>query len=146
MFSKTNLFSSRNFLPPKYYSMSVASLWFVIDHSPLLDFYRRQIWANVSFLFTSQQSSSFFQPGWGQSQRSLSNFLSDSFPFLRKFAYVCPLLAKTVCKTLLTSHSGWTLDSDHVRRSHHSKTSIVRLYSNHKLRSTNHNRSLYKCP
>ena len=71
----------------------------------------------------------------------LSNFSSDSFRFLRKFSHVCPLLAKTVCKTLLTSHSGWTLDSDHVRRSHHSMTSIVRLYSNHKLRSTNHNAS-----
>ena len=28
-----------------------------------------------------------------------------------------PRLAKTVCKTLLTSHSVWTLDSDHVRPS-----------------------------
>ena len=28
-----------------------------------------------------------------------------------------PLLAKTVCKTLLTSDSVWTLDSDHVRPS-----------------------------
>ena len=33
---------------------------------------------------------------------------------------------------MLTSHSG----SDHVRRSHHSMTSLMRLYSNHKLRCT----------
>ena len=57
-------------------------------------------------------------------------------------AKIClPLLAKTVCKALLTNHSGWTLDSDHVRRSHHSMTSFVRLNSNHKLRSTNQNAS-----
>ena len=52
-----------------------------------------------------------------------------------------PLLPKTVCKTLLTSHSSWTLDTNHVRRSHHSMTSIVRLYSNHTLLSTNQNTS-----
>ena len=32
-------------------------------------------------------------------------------------------------------------DSDHVRRSRHSMTSILRLYSNHKLRSTNQHAS-----
>ena len=39
--------------------MSVASLRFVIDYSPLPDFYRRHISKNICFLFTSQQSSSF---------------------------------------------------------------------------------------
>ena len=103
----------------------------MIDYFPLLDFYLQQIWANISFLFTSQQSSIFFNLV-GHSQRSLSNFSSDSFPFLQKFAYICLLLAETVFKTLLTSHSGWTLGSDHVCRSHHSMTSIMHLYSNHK--------------
>ena len=49
--------------------------------------------------------------------------------------FVCLLLDKAVCKTLLTSHSGWTLDFDHVRQSHNSMTLFVRLYSNHKLES-----------
>ena len=64
-------------------------------------------------------------------------FFMGQFFFLAKIClqYVCLLLAKTVCKTLLTSHSGWTLDSDHMRRLHHSMTSIMRLYSNHKLHS-----------
>ena len=38
---------------------------------------------------------------------------------------------KQFAKTLLTSHPSWALNSGHVRRSHHSMTSIVRLYSNH---------------
>ena len=37
---------------------------------------------------------------------------------------VCLLLAKTVCKTLLTSHSGCPLHSDHMRQSHHSIFSL----------------------
>ena len=36
--------------------------------------------------------------------------ITDSFSFLRKFTYVCPLFANIVCKTLSTSHSGWTLN------------------------------------
>ena len=80
-------------------------------------------------------------PGWVHFQRSLSNFSSDNFLFLWKFASVCPLLAKTVCKTLLISRSCWTLDSDHVCRSHHSMWSTVRLYSNHTLLWTNQNAS-----
>ena len=121
--------------------MYVASLRFVIDYSPLPDFYRRHISTNICFLFTSQQSSSFPILVEATLNSLLSNFLLDSFPFLRKFACVCPLLAITVCKTLLTSRSRWTLDSDHVRRSHHSMTSIVRLYSNHTLLYTNQNAS-----
>ena len=42
-------------LTPKFYHMSVTSLRFVRDY------YRRQIWANISFLLMAQQSSSFFK-------------------------------------------------------------------------------------
>ena len=66
-------------------------------------------------------------------------FFVGQFPFPAKICLCLSATRKNSLKTLLTSHSGWTLDSDHVCRSHHSMTSIVRLYSNHKRRSTNYN-------
>ena len=110
-------------------------------YSPLLHFYRRQIWANISFVFTSQQSLFFFLL-LNLVEVTLNGhrtvFLScENLPI---FPYVCK---KKVCKSLLTSHLFWTLDSDYVRLSDHSMTSIVCLYSNHKLRYTRHNSSQF---
>ena len=57
---KTNLYSRRNFGPQNITECQPLHwLWYVIDYSPLPDFYRR-VWINISFLVTSQQSSSFF--------------------------------------------------------------------------------------
>ena len=92
--------------------MSVASLRFVIDHSPLPDVYRRHIWTNISFLFTSEQSYGFFAL-----VEVTGNGLCPIFH--RTVLRSCENLPMFVWKTLLTSYSGWTLASDHVRRLHH---------------------------
>ena len=66
-------------------------LWSITRH------YRISIgvfWTTISFLDTSQQRSSLFNL-----VEVTLNGLWPSFPFLRKFASVCLLLAKIVCKT-----------------------------------------------
>ena len=116
--------------------MSVASPPLVIDYSPLTDFYRRHIWTHISFLLTSQQSCFF-------------NLVEVS-------CNCCPLFHRTIfCENLpmfvryspkqfanLVNQSKLWLDSRlTTSRSHHSITSFVHLYCNHKLRYTNQNAS-----
>ena len=112
----------------KYYSMLVASL----DLKSITHY-----WISISasfgqifhfFFFSSFKLSSsrvLKQLTWLRSLAMvLSNFLSDSFTFLRNFAYVCLLLTRTVCITLLTAVALTGLYSDHVHQSHHAMTSF----------------------
>ena len=80
--------------------------WTVFLSCEILDFYQRQIWASFFFLFTSQQSSSSFNLVEVTLDGLCPIFHWTVFlscEILPK--YVCPLFAKTVCKTVLTSHS-----------------------------------------
>ena len=100
----------RNFRPENITACQSLLQDFVIDYSPLLDFFRRRIWTNVPS-FSDHNKVLVFSTWLTGFQRSMSNFSSDSLTLLRKFPYVCSLLAKTVPKTSLTSKSGWTIDS-----------------------------------
>ena len=90
---------------------------FVIDYSPLPDFYGRHISTNIYFLFTPQQSPSFFILVEVTVNGLCLIFYRAVFLSCENLPVHGPLLAKTVCKTLMTSHSVWTLDSDHLRPS-----------------------------
>ena len=88
-------------------------------------------WTTISFLDTSQQSSSFFN----LVEVTLNGLLIAQFSFPAK---ICLALSATRKQSLqnfldqsLYLDSGLITCADHVRRSHHSMTSIVRLYSNH---------------
>ena len=133
--------------------MTVTSLRFVIDCSPLPNFYRRHIWTNISFLFTSQQS-----PGFVDVVGVTCNGLCLIFHWTvlrscENFPVVVGYSPKQFPKLLLTSHSGYTEctpESDHMRRSRHGGTplddvfvrpALVRPKSDHKLRYTNQNAS-----
>ena len=112
---KTNLYSGRNFGPQNITAcQSLHWLWFVIDYSPLPDFYRP-----ISFLDKSQQSSSFFN----LVEVTLNGLLIAQFSFP---ANICLFLSATRKKKFaklcwpVTLPGLWT---DHVRRSHHSMTS-----------------------
>ena len=108
------LLAITGFLSATYFSKIFTSF---LHHSKVLDFLS---WLrSLSIVFVQFSIGQFFFP-----------------------VKICLCLSathQTVCKTLLTSHSGWTLDSDHVRRSRHLMTSVVRLYSNYKLCYTNQN-------
>ena len=107
------IFSKLTFIPEGNIDLKT-----VIDYSPLPDFYGRHISTNICFLFTPQQSPSFFiLVEVTLKGLILSNFYRAVFLSRKNLPVYVPLLAKTVCKTLLTSHSVWTLDSDHVRLS-----------------------------
>ena len=97
--------------------MLVASLRFVIDYSPLPDFYGRHISTNICFLFTPQQSPSFFILVEVTLNGLCLIFYRAVFLSCENLPVHGLLLAKTVWKTLLTSLSVWTLDSNHVRPS-----------------------------